>query len=173
MLRWFVVVVLLGSLLGAECVSLSGCAKQALPDITVRAASTEELAAFRAELGDRFTAEELKPFDLALQELQLDAMNHDVASAAAREQHARAAVNGKTVREALVLGWLARRARLLAEIQPMAETLERDLQTRTRYGADTPVIVTNRIQNVQDILARLRRDLLAADEQIAALGYKR
>ncbi|MBI2516504.1 MAG: hypothetical protein HYV95_06265 [Opitutae bacterium] len=163
MLRWLVVVVLLGTLLG--------CAKQALPDIIVRAGSEEELAAFRAELVERFGTEPLVAYDTALRELQLAGMER-FPSAAERAAAMRAAVNGQTVRAAEILGWQARRARLLAEIKPMAETLERDLQTRERYGAGTPVIVANRIQNVQDILARLRGDLLTAEQQLEALSGK-
>ena len=57
---------------GSAGLGLGGCAKPAdLPDTVVRAASTEELAAFRVDLGARFTPEQLEPFDTALVELKL------------------------------------------------------------------------------------------------------
>lgn len=151
---------------------LVGCTKPvALPETPVRAASAEELAAFRAELGARFGPEHLQAFDTALQELQLDAMNRDVATAGAREAAMRAAVHGKTVRAAEILGWQARRRRILGEIALLTPQLEHDLKRRAETAATgTPQIVLNRIQNVEDILARLRRDLAATEQRLADWG---
>lgn len=169
MLRRLLVAILplvLGALAGA---GLGGCAKPDLPALTVRAADAEDLAAFRSELGARFTPGQLQPFDTALQELQLAGMDK-LPAAADRAAAMRAAVHGQTVRAAEILGWQARRMRLLAEIAPMAETLARDRQTQAQKGAGISVIVANRIQNVQDILARLRRDLAATEQQLTAWG---
>jgi hypothetical protein len=134
----------------------------------VRAASEEELTAFRAGLGVRFAPEQLQAFDTALQELRLDAMNRNVATAAAREANLRTVVNGQTVRAVEILGWQARRRRLLGEIALLAPQLEHDLQRRAETAASgTPQIVLNRIQNVQDILARLQRDLADTEQRLA------
>jgi hypothetical protein len=151
---------------------LGGCAKPPpLPEIAVRAGSADELAGFRAELGSRFAAEQLQPIDTALQELKLDAMNRGVATADAREQAMLAVVNGKTVRETLVLGWQARRARLLRERAQLAGMLEPDLRLRQQTAANgTPESVSTRIQNEQDILARLQRDLTDAEGRLTAWG---
>ena len=95
MLRWLSVVLV---------VALGGCARPDLPATVVRASSTGELANFRADLGARFARDQLQPFDTALQELKLDAMNRGVATAGARDQAMLDVVSGKTVRQAEVLG---------------------------------------------------------------------
>jgi hypothetical protein len=148
---------------------LPACARPpALPDMPVRAASEEELKAFRAGLDARFAPEQLQTFDTALQELRLDAMNRDVATAAAREADLRAVVNGQTVRTVEILGWQARRRRLLGEIALLTPQLEHDLKRRAETAAaGTPQIVLNRIQNIQDILARLQRDLADTEQRLA------
>ncbi len=149
-----------------------GCAKPPpLPEIAVRAATADDLAGFRADLGNRFAAEQLQPFDTALQELKLDAMNRGVATADARELDMQAVVNGKTVRETLILGWQARRARLLRESAQLAGMLEPDLRLRQQTAArGTPESITTRIQNEQDILGRLQRDLTDAESRLTAWG---
>ncbi|MBA4137306.1 MAG: hypothetical protein C0518_08325 [Opitutus sp.] len=149
-------------------VVLLGCAKPDLPATTVRAGSTEELAAFRADLGQDFSPAQLASIDTALQELQLAGMDRGLASAAARAAAMRETVHGKTVRAVEILGWQARRTRLLSEITQMSATLDADLKTRERLGAATALTVTNRIQNVQDILVKLRRLLAETEQQLGA-----
>ena len=154
---------------GSAGLGLGGCAKPAdLPDTVVRAASTEELAAFRVDLGARFTPEQLEPFDTALVELKLDLMSRGVAAAADRERQAQTDVQGKTVRDAERLGWEARRSRLLGEIAYLSGLLEDDRKTQWRTAATgTPASVTTHLQNEQDILARLHRDLADTEQQLA------
>lgn len=149
--------------------ALAGCAKTSLPDSPVRATSAEELAACRADLVDRFGAAALAPFDTAVQELELSHMDR-LPSAADRATTMRAQVHGRTVRAIEILGWQARRARLAAEIASFTPTLEHDLQTQATRGADTPLTVTNRIQNLQDILAKLRRLDAEAADRLTAWG---
>lgn len=150
---------------------LAGCAKPvALPDLVVPGASSEKLAAFRAELGLRFAAVELEPFDTALNELRLDAMNRNVATVAARELDMLAAVNGRTVHAAQIRGWQARRARFLRETTLFADMLAHDLKAQQESTTGVSQTVTNRIQNSQDILARLGRDLAETDQRLAAWG---
>lgn len=146
-----------------------GCAKPELATVRVTAGSAEELATFRAELGQRHLAAELAAFDTALNELQLAGMDRGVASAADRAAAMRESVDGKTVRAVEILGWQARRTRLQAEIKDFAGMLERDLALRERTAATgTPLAVTNRIENEQDILAKLRRLLAEAEEKLSA-----
>jgi hypothetical protein len=163
MLRWLVIVLL-------AC--FSACAKQPdLPDTIVRAASAEELTSFRADLGAHFAADRLQTFDTALQELKLDAMSRSVATADAREQDMRAVVNGQTVHAAEILGWQARRTRVLSEIALLAGLLERDLQRQQQTAATgTPLSVTTHIQNEQDILERLHRNLTDTESHLTTLG---
>ena len=148
---------------------LVGCAKTPLADCTVRATTAEELVACRAELVSAHGAPALAAFDTAVQELELAGMDR-LPTAAARATAMRAQVHGRTVRGVEILGWQARRARLAAEIASFTPTLEHDLQTQATRGADTPLTVSNRIQNLQDILAKLRRLDAEASAQLAAWG---
>lgn len=149
-----------------------GCTKpKDLPELTVRSASADELASFKSEIGERFTTEQLKPLDTALQELQLDAMNRGVAAAADRESAMLAAVNGKTVREALILGWQARRNRFLHEISLITGLLDGDLKLQQKTAAaGTPQGVTDRIRTEQGLLAQLQANLAATERQLADWG---
>ncbi|WP_415908359.1 hypothetical protein [Oleiharenicola sp. Vm1] len=149
--------------------AMSSCAKPDLPASVVRAGSEEELAACRAELVERFGADRLAAYDVALQELQLAGMDRGVAAAADRAAAMRAQVNGRTVRAVEILGWQARRTRLQAEIKDFSEMLARDLALREKTAATgTPQAVTHRIENEQDILAKLRRLLAEAEAKLAA-----
>jgi hypothetical protein len=149
-MRWFFVTLLLAG--------FCGCAKPDLRDTIVQASSPGVLANFRADLGRRFTSEQLQAFDTAVQELKLDAMNRDVAPAAAREQDMCAVVNGKTVRQAEILGWQARKARFEREITVMSELLARALKAK---GAQADV------RSNQDVLTKLRSQLAETERQLA------
>ncbi|MBI2814280.1 MAG: hypothetical protein HYX71_08345 [Opitutae bacterium] len=153
-------------------VLLAGCAKQAdLPDLTVSAASPGEFARFRADLGTRFPAEQLKDFDTATQELQLDAMNRDIPTAAGREADMLIVARGKTVRAVTLLGWQARKARFLREIADMTKMLENDLTLQAKTAATgTPEFVTRRLGSEREVLAKLQASLAATESRLAALG---
>lgn len=159
-------------LLSLLCVlGLTACSKPELAETVVRAESTEEFATFRADLGSRFAAERLALLDVALQELQLAGMDRGVASAADRAAATHQIVNGKTVRAVEILGWQARRTRLQGEIKEFSTMLEHDLALRTKTSATgTPQAVTHRIENEQDILAKLRRRLAETETQLTAWG---
>lgn len=149
--------------------TLIGCTKPDLPSTVVRAGSEEELTAFRADLASRFGTEALAAYDVAIQELQLAGMDRGVAAAADRAAAMREAINGKTVRAVEILGWQARRTRLQTEIKDFAGMLERDLALKEKTAATgTPPAVIHRIENEQDILAKLRRLLGEAEEKLAA-----
>lgn len=162
MLRWLLTLAL--------SLGLSACSRLDLSTSLIRADSDEELAAGRSELVERFGAPALADYDVAIQELQLAGMDRGLRTTAERAAAMRAAVNGKSVRAVEILGWQARRTRLLAEIASLAPTLERDLQTHAAKGADTPTVVTNRIQNVQDITAKTRRLATEAEAKLATWG---
>lgn len=161
MLRWLMVAALL--------LSLAGCAKQAdLPDIMVSASTPGDFARFRAELGARFTPEQLQPFDTATQELQLDAMNRDVATAEARELDMLQAANAKTVHAVTVLGWQARKARFLREIAELTRMLDHDVELQQKTAATgTPESVTTRIASEREVIAKIRRHLDETERHLA------
>ena len=162
--RWLMIV--------AALLGLAGCAKQTdLPDITVSATSPGEFIRFRADLGTRFTPEQLKDFDTAMQELQLDAMNRDVATAAAREEDMVHVAQGKTVRAVTLLGWQARKARFLREIAEITRMIEHDEQQAARTAATgTPETVTRRLGSEKDVLAKLQPNLAETEHHLAELG---
>ena len=148
---------------------LSGCAQEAdLPDIVVRAASADDFAGFRADLGTRFRPEQLKDFDTATQELQLDAMNRDIPTAADREADMRRVAHGQTVHAVTVLGWQARKARFVRETAGMQKLLDRDLAQQAKTTATgTPESVTRRIGSEREVLEKLHRDLAETDRRLA------
>ncbi|MDI1249121.1 MAG: hypothetical protein PSV13_09685 [Lacunisphaera sp.] len=153
-------------------VSLVGCAKQPdLPETIVNAATKEDFARFRAELGARFAAERLKEFDTATQELQLDAMNRDMATAEARELDMLGVANGKPVQAVVLLGWQARKARFLREIAELDRMLQHDLELQARTAATgTPPAVTQRIGSEREVLAQLHRKLAETEIRLAELA---
>ena len=150
---------------------LAGCTKQAeLPDITVNAASAGEFARFRADLGTRFTAEQLKGFDTATQELQLDAMNRDIPTAAGRELDMLAIANGKTVHAVTLLGWQARKTRFLREITEITRMIEHDEHQAAKTApTGTPESVTRRLGSEKEVLAKLQHNLAATESRLVAL----
>lgn len=146
-------------------VFLAGCAKQAdLPDVVVEAASAGEFTRFRAELGARFPEDRLKDFDVATRELQLDAMNRDIVTAAAREADMLRAIQGKSVHAVLVLGWGARKARFLREIAELERMLAHDLKQPPTEA------VLRRIGSEREVLAQLRTNLAATERRLEELG---
>jgi hypothetical protein len=153
-------------------VCLAGCAKPAdLPDITVSAASPGEFASFRADLGTRFAAEQLKDFDTATQELQLDAMNRDIATAAGREADMLKVANGRTVHAVTLLGWQARKARFIREIAEITRMIDHDEQQAAKTAATgTPESVTRRLGSEKEVLAKLQANLADTETRLLELS---
>ncbi|HVZ64382.1 MAG TPA: hypothetical protein VG936_07410 [Lacunisphaera sp.] len=152
----------------------AGCAKPTpFPDVVVKAGSADELAAFRADLQSRFAADQWNDFDTATKELQLDAMNQGIKAAGDREAAMLHVINGKTMQEALVAGWQARHRRIESDIKQISDLLASDQKARGQAiaaGRTPSVSVETHLQNEQEILARLNRDLAATDQQLAAWG---
>jgi hypothetical protein len=144
---------------------LAGCAKQAdLPEVVVKAESHAEFTRFRSELGARFPADRLQDFDTATRELQLDAMNREIAAADAREAEMLRIANGKTVQAVTVLGWGARKARFLREIAEITRMLDHDLKQPQTES------VTRRVGSEKEVLAQLERNLAQTERHLAELG---
>ena len=163
MFRAFIVFILLGVLVG--------CAKKIdLPDITVRAADIGEFSRFRAELGEQFPAAQLLAFDTATQELKLDAMNREIASAEGRESDMLAVINAKSVHAATLLGWQARRARFLRETALINGLLENELKLRRNAGADGPSSANlARIQTEKNLLTQLEANTADTEQRLVEL----
>lgn len=151
---------------------LAACTKQAdLPDTVVAAPSPSDFTRFRTDLGNRFPPEQLKDFDTAIQELQLDAMNKDIATAAGREADMLAIAHGKTVHAVTWLGWQARRARFLRETALLTGMLENDLKLQAKTAAaGTPESVLARIESEKGVIAQLQRNLAATERRLVEMS---
>jgi hypothetical protein len=151
---------------------LAGCAKKVdLPETMVTASDVSEFSRFRAELGSGFPAERLKDFDTAIQELKLDAMNRNIATADERELDMVKAAHGKSVHAVTVLGWQARRARFQREIAFIDTMLQENLQLQQKAGVAGPsATVLARIQSAQNLIAQLQRNLDETERRLTELG---
>jgi len=151
---------------------LAGCTKPPdLPDITFSVSSKEEFTRFRADLGTRFPPEQLQDFDTAIQELQLDAMNREIATAAGREADMLRVANGKTVRVVVLLGWQARKARFLREIAEITKMIDHDEQQAAKTAAaGTPESVTRRLGSEKEVLAKLQHNLAGTEARLTEFG---
>lgn len=146
----------------------AGCAKPvALPDVVVSAATKEDFTRFNADLGQRFMPEQLQDFDTAVQELQLDAMHRDIATAAERETDMLAVVHGKTVRAVTLLGWQARKARFQRELAEITRMLEHDLKQAAK--APPSDSLARRIGSEKEVQAKLQASLAETDRRLAGL----
>lgn len=146
----------------------AGCAKPPpLPDIIVSAASKADFTRFNADLGKNFPPEQLQAFDTAVQELQLDAMHRDIATAAGREADMLAAVNGQTVRAVTLRGWQARKVRFSRELAEITRMLEHDLKLAEK--ATPSDALTRRIGSEREVQTKLQRHLAETDRRLAEL----
>ena len=138
---------------------LQAMVEAAKAEIIVSAASAAEFARFRADLGTRFTPGQLQDFDTAIQELQLDAIHRGKATAADREADMLAVVNRKTFPDAVLLGWRARRVRILSEFPEARRLIDQDTAEAAKTAATgTPESLTSRLASEKQALDQLRRD---------------
>lgn len=165
MSRWFFL---------APLLLVLGCTKPNLATTLVQASTAEELAAFRADLAQRFPADQLATLDTALNELQLAGMDQGLNSATERAAAMRSTVNGKSVRAVEILGFEARRTRFLGEIKLLTEMRDRDVALRDKTATTgTPRAVLDRIASAEEVLSKLRRHLEETERQLSALGAEK
>ena len=128
-------------------------------NIIVSAASADEFARFRADLRARFTPAQLQDFDTAIQELQLAATNGGIATPAGPATDLLAVVNRKTLPDVVLLGWRARKARLIREIPEAIRLVNQDTAEAAKTAASgASDDVARRLASEKDALAKLRRD---------------
>jgi hypothetical protein len=144
-------------------------------EIIVSAASADEFARFRADLGTRFTPEQLQEFDTAIQELKLAAMNRGITTEAGREASMLAVANRNIFSDVVVLGWRARKDRIIREIPGAIRLVNQDMAEATKTAATgTPESVTSRLASEKQALEKLRRDrdeaLRRLDELAQVIG---
>lgn len=160
-----------GFIVSVVLVALGGCAKPPdLPEIVVTAATPSDFTRFRTELAAEFPAARLADFEIAIKELQLDAMQR-FDTAAEREADMLRVAQGKSVHTVTALGWQARRARFLREIAELDGMLKRDLAIQARTAASgTPEAVLRRIGSEREVLDQLHGNLAATEERLARLA---
>jgi hypothetical protein len=163
MLRCFLVIL--------SAIVFAGCAKKVdLPEITVSAADAGAFTQFRSELSSEFPAERLQPFDTAVQELKLDAMNRNIATAEARELDTLRVVDGKSIHAVTLLGWQARHARFLREAAFLNEILERDLKAQQNAGANGPSsTLLAQIESARKVIAQLQSNAAETERRLAEM----
>ncbi len=150
---------------------VSGCSKKDVLEREVRATTTEEFAASRESFAADLSPTGLKDFDTAIQEVKYDAMNKGLASVALREQWMRTTANGKSVQQVLVLGWQARRSRLLTELEDMNERYAHDSKLLTRSGSeDSTQFLRNITRNEEDKINQLKGLLADVDQKLTTWG---
>jgi len=138
---------------------LEAVVEAAKAEIIVSAGSSAEFARFRADLATRFTPEQLQDFDIAIQELQLDAMNRGKATAADREADMLVSVNRKTFPDTVLLGWRARRARILRELPEARRMVDQDTAEAAKTApTGTAESLTVRLAKEKQALDKLRHD---------------
>jgi hypothetical protein len=127
--------------------------------VIVNASSATEFARFRTEIAARFTPAQLQDFDTGIQELQLDARHRGMATEAAREADLLGTINRKTFPDAVLLGWRARKARLIREIPEALRLVNQDTADAAKTVAPgTPESVAHRLASEKEALAKLRHD---------------
>jgi hypothetical protein len=121
------------------CVSVSAffsaCSQKEPLDAKIKAASTSEFENWRGDAGGMLTPTQWNDLELALRELKIKTMSEAGSSKAdVLDEGMRAKINGKTVREAIVLGLQARRDRLEMERREVQARIEHDQAIKTRPG---------------------------------------
>lgn len=163
--------VLVFAILATASMMIVGCGSKNPMDLEVKAASADEFSAFRERVSSQLTADQRTWFDTAVQELKMKAIDEGVKGIEGREQSVRAAMNGKSVRETIVLGWKARIARLEGELKDMEQKYAHDSQLKpSPDNAQAVRQVAIATQNEIDIMARLKQNIADSETVLKALG---
>ena len=150
---------------------VSGCSQKNILDCEIKAGTVDEFAACQANLVSEHTPRLARDFDTAIQELKLDSITKGVLGVEMREERMRATANGKSVKEVLVLGWQARRARLVGELKGMNERYAHDVKLLSRHGSsDSTQFLSNTTQNEENSIALLKTLLGDADQRLTEWG---
>lgn len=138
----------------------------------IGAADRGALAKWRMIAADRFTREEWREFEAALQELRLQVMAHREATGSeAIDDAVCRRIDGRTFREVLVLGCESK----LERLEPVRNELKTALDTNallvTQPGdREAQKHLEGFRQRQGERLAKLDAELSAAEERLAALG---
>lgn len=163
---WLIVLVLLSLVLAP------GCSRVAPLERKVEARDADELNRWRIGIGAALSPEEWKDFDVAIQELKVKAMTSGKPSGGLnRDEQVLVELQGKTIREALILGWTARRARLDLERGYIQEKHDQDSKLKTREGdRDSAAYLANVLKTESDRIAQLTAESAEADRKLAQWG---
>ncbi len=163
---WLVVLALL------SLVCAPGCSRVPPLERTVDARDADELNRWRIGVGAALSPAEWKDFDVAIQELKVKAMTSGKPSGGlSRDEQVLAELQGKTIREALILGWTARRARLELERGYIQEKHDHDSTLKTREGdRESAAYLSNVLKTESDRIAQLTAEGAEAERKLALWG---
>ncbi len=148
-----------------------GCGPKNVLDQKLSAADKDDLANSRTRLVREFTPEQTRIFDTAVQELKIKAMNAGINSIAGRGKSMLSAIDGKTVREAMIIGWQARLERLRSELDDMEGRYTHDQRLKTMADdSDSAKTLSNIRQNEKDIIDQLHQRLADTEATLRELG---
>jgi hypothetical protein len=156
-------------LLAVAIAAVAGCERADPHASLVEATSGSGLGRWRIQAGERFTREEWREFDAALQELRLRVMAERQASGSEAVQEAMCSrINGLTFREVLVLGHEA----TLLRLRPVRDELKRAVDTNAllvtkpgdrasaSYLENLSARQTERLEKIDAEIALARRRLV-------------
>lgn len=157
----------------AACVwLLTGCNRGDPHQVAVEATSPATLAKWRMKMSDRFTRDEWREFEAALQDVRLRVMaDREASGSAAVEEAMCGRINGHTLREVLAMGYGARLTRLRPVRDELKKAVEGNELIVTKPGDRESVRYLETLRERQ--LERLRKteaEIAAAEQRLAALG---
>lgn len=159
-------------LIASALLLAAGCSKTPFVERPIAAATADDFAAWRAELGTQVTQAEWQDFDIAVQELKIKVMAERGGSAkAVLDEGMRAKINGKTFKEALILGFEARRERLDRERGEVQARLDHDSRLVVKAGDTASANYINTVRRADmDRKELLVREINEASEKLVSLG---
>lgn len=153
---------------------LGACGRTEPLATPVSATSMSGLGRWRIKQANRFTLEEWREFDAALQEIRLRVMaDREASGSEAVEEAMCARINGRSVREVLVLGYEGRFARL----QPVRDELKRSLEGNallvTKPGDRASASYLDTLRGRQEEqLRKTEAEIAVAVQRLEALGAR-
>jgi len=151
---------------------LGGCNRGDPHQVAIEAGSPATLGRWRMKMADRFTPDDWKQFEAALQEIRLRVMaDREASGSAAVEEATCGRINGHTLREVLAMGYEARLSRLRPVRDELKKAVEGNELLVTKPGDRESVHYLETLRERQ--LERLRKaeaEIAETEQRRAALG---
>lgn len=150
---------------------VAGCARDPA-QAPVEAGTARALATWRMKVANRFTLAEWKEFEAALQEIRLRVMAERAASGSeAVEEALCARINGRTMRDVLLMGYEARLSRLRPLRGELKKAVEGNELLVTKPGDRASATYLEDLRARQnERLQKTEAEIKSAEERIIGLG---